>query len=63
MIDLRWSFFVVRSGKVSRKSKRACAPKTESVPVPVRSSFGLPVFEHEPEEIEIWPHRPNEFLT
>src|SRR5207248_2156679 len=42
MIDLRCSFFVVRSGNLSRKSKRACAPKTESVPVPVRSSRRAP---------------------
>src|SRR6478672_2459708 len=42
MIDLRWSFFVVSNGKRSRKSKRACAPKTERVPVPVRSPRGAP---------------------
>ena len=60
MIDLRCSFLVVSSGKPSRRSKRACAPKTESVPVPVRSAFGFPVFEDEPEEIVIFAHRPNE---
>src|SRR4051794_23949985 len=42
MIDLRWSFFVVRSGNLSRKSNRAWAPKTDSVPVPVRSSRSAP---------------------
>src|SRR5436190_9252691 len=42
MIDLRCSFFVVSSGNLSLKSKRACAPKTESVPVPVRSSRRAP---------------------
>ena len=51
MIDLRWSFFVVSSGKLSRKSKRACAPKTESVPVPVRSVRGRPALQNKPEKV------------
>ena len=43
MIDLMCSFFVVSSGNPGpsgRKSKRACAPKIDNVPVPVRSARG-----------------------
>jgi len=43
MIDLMCSFFVVSSGNpgpFGRRSKRACAPKIDKVPVPVRSARG-----------------------
>src|SRR5262244_1776603 len=43
MIDLRWSFLVVTSGKPSARSKRIWWPNTDSVPVPVRSRFSTPL--------------------
>src|SRR5579863_2846019 len=43
MMDLKWSFLVVSAGKPSASGKRACAPNTESVPVPVRSALDLPL--------------------
>src|SRR5207249_9742307 len=45
MIDLMCSFLVVSNGNPgpsSRKSNRVCAPKTDNVPVPVRSLRGRP---------------------
>src|SRR4051812_11866199 len=42
MMDLRWTFFVVTSGKPAPRSKRICQPKVDSVPVPVRSLFLCP---------------------
>src|SRR5207342_2417620 len=41
-IERRCSFFVVTSGKPSRRSKRICQPNTLRVPVPVRSAFSAP---------------------
>src|SRR4051812_13295106 len=40
--DRVWTFFVVTSGKPADRSKRIWWPKTESVPVPVRSGFSTP---------------------
>ena len=40
--DLRWTFLVMTSGKPAFSGKRICAPKTENVPVPVRSALGFP---------------------
>src|SRR3954453_7940894 len=40
--DRVWTFLVVTSGKPSERSKRIWCPKTESVPVPVRSDFSTP---------------------
>ena len=40
--DFRWMLLVVTSGKPSVRSNRSCAPKTESVPVPVRSPLRAP---------------------
>src|SRR3954469_5468395 len=37
-----WTFLVVTSGNPSARSKRIWWPKTESVPVPVRSDFSTP---------------------
>src|SRR5712692_8623768 len=42
MMDLRWTFLVVRSGKPPARSKRICQPNVDSVPVPVRSDFLAP---------------------
>ena len=42
MIERKCSFFVVSTGKVSPTGNRACAPKTDSVPVPVRSPLARP---------------------
>jgi leucyl aminopeptidase len=42
MIERVCSFLVVSSGKPSARSKRICQPKTDSVPVPVRSVLGWP---------------------
>lgn len=42
MIDFRWSFFVVSSGKPSARLKRIWYPNTLFVPVPVRSPFIVP---------------------
>ncbi len=42
MIDFRCSFLVVITGKPLARSKRICQPKTERVPVPVRSDLSLP---------------------
>src|SRR6185437_2118307 len=42
MIERTCIFFVVRRGKQSRRSNRSCAPKTEKVPVLVRSNFHFP---------------------
>src|SRR5712692_726612 len=42
MMDLRWTFLVVRSGKPPARSKRICQPNVDSVPVPVRSDFPCP---------------------
>src|SRR5574341_1276373 len=42
MMDLRCTFLVVSSGNPALRSKRSCAPKTESVPVPVRSFLRAP---------------------
>src|SRR5687768_5814195 len=42
MMDFKWHFFVVISGKPSDKSKRIWYPNMESVPVPVRSDFLCP---------------------
>src|SRR5688500_17878137 len=41
-IDLKCTFFVVTSGKVCERSYRSRSPKRLTVPVPVRSSFGVP---------------------
>src|SRR4030095_2088732 len=41
MIDLRWTFLVVSSGNPASRSKRSCAPKTLSLPVP--GGFCCPV--------------------
>src|SRR5688572_27501079 len=41
-IDLKCTFFVVTSGKVSDRSYRSRSPKRLTVPVPVRSCFGVP---------------------
>ena len=41
--DLKCTFFVVTSGNPSDRSKRIWWPKTLTVPVPVRSPFGMPV--------------------
>src|SRR4051812_26467705 len=43
MIDFRCSFLVVSKGKLSLSAKRICRPKTDRVPVPVRSDLGVPV--------------------
>src|ERR1700742_3818730 len=42
MMERRCSFLVVSTGKCSRNENRFCGPKTEYVPVPVRSSLNLP---------------------
>src|SRR5512145_3216125 len=41
-MDFRWSFFVVRRGKLDSRLKRSCLPNTDSVPVPVRSALCAP---------------------
>ena len=41
-IDRKWTFFVVTSGKLSERSYRSRSPNRLTVPVPVRSSFGVP---------------------
>ena len=56
MIDLRWSFLVVSRGNFSRRSKRACAPKTDSVPGPGAIVPRRALFQHEPEKIVILAH-------
>src|SRR5689334_6581090 len=40
--DRVWIFFVVTSGKPAARSKRIWCPKTDRVPVPVRSPFSRP---------------------
>src|ERR1700732_4453519 len=42
MIDFRCSFLVVTSGNPSLRSNRIWCPKTDRVPVPVRSRFSTP---------------------
>src|SRR4051812_38639176 len=42
MMDLRWTFLVVSSGKPAARSNRICQPNTDSVPVPVRSLLRCP---------------------
>jgi hypothetical protein len=46
----------VSSGKLSGRSNRACAPMTESVPVPVRSLRILPRSSHEAQQVVILTH-------
>src|SRR3954451_17393407 len=41
-IDLKCTFFVVTKGKLSDRSYRSRSPKRLTVPVPVRSCFGVP---------------------
>ena len=53
MIDLRCSFLVVITGSPLARSKRICQPKTERVPVPVRSDFVGAVFQHVAHQVEV----------
>ena len=48
---------VVSSGKPSARSKRIWWPKTERVPVPVRSVFADAVVEDVAHQVEILAHR------
>ncbi len=42
MMDLRWIFFVVIAGNPDSRLNLICYPNALSVPLPVRSDFGLP---------------------
>ena len=56
MMDLTCSFFVVSSGKPWRRSKRIWWPKTDNVPVPVRSSFARAIIQDALEQIKVLQH-------